>query len=364
MSAPIADEFAGVVGRDHVLIDDTGGYSVDWTRRFGTPGALVVRPGTIDEVRAIVEVCRRRSAAIVPQGGNTGLVGGGVPVDGEVVLSMQRFRSIGEVDRTSRQVTVGAGVTLAALQEVASSAGLRYPVDFGARGSATIGGTVATNAGGINVVRYGMTRQQVVGIEAVLGNGRVVSHLSGLVKDNTGYDYASLLCGSEGTLGLITAVRVRLVAEMPHKVTALVGFDSVADAVQAVGVVCGGSDSVDAAELMLESGVRLVGDAFGVACPFASAVYVLLELSAESDPTETLESLLAGCAGVSNVAVAVDAASRRGLWAIRDEHTAAIGTAGVPRKFDVSVPGEKLAGFVEDVREAVRKVAPITGVVP
>lgn len=351
-------ELAAIVGLDHVLVDDAGTYSTDWTRRYVAGGSLVVRPGTRDEVAAIVNLCRRRRVALIPQGGNTGLVGGGVPMDGEVVLSMRRFDAIGSVDTSSRQVTVGAGVTLSSLQQVAEDVGLRYAVDFGARGSATVGGMVATNAGGINVVRHGMTRSQVVGVEAVLGDGRVLSHLSGLEKDNTGYDLVSLMCGSEGTLGIVTAVRVRLVPQHSHITTVLVGFDSIAHAVAAVGVLCSGLDIIDAAELMLADGVALVADAFDVPVPFDAPVYVLFEASADSDPSEAVESLLVGCHGVTHTAVAVDSRSRRDLWRIRDEHTAAISTVGVPHKFDVTVAVSDLPVFIDRVRGAVGQVCP------
>jgi len=351
-------DLGAIVGTDHAFVDDVGTYSVDWTKRFGAPGAVVVRPGSVDEVVAVVDWCRARSVAVVPQGGNTGLVGGGVPLDGEIVLSTRRLDAIGPVDAVSRQMTVGSGATLAAVQMAAEEAGLRYAVDFGARGSATIGGTVATNAGGVNVLRYGMTRRQVVGLEAVLGDGCVFGHLSGLEKDNTGFDLVSLLCGSEGTLGIVTAARIRLVPRASHVSTSLVGFATMAAAVRAVGVIRSGTDSLDAAELMLDSGARLVGEAFGVGRPFDAPVYVLIEASADHDPSEQIEMLLSGCEGVTDVAVAVDARTRRDLWRLRDEHTAAIGTKGVPRKFDVTVPVGALAEFIEAVTGRVSMASP------
>ena len=358
MTPVLVEALARIVGSDHVFVDDAGTHSVDWTGRFGRPGALVVRPGSTAEVAAVVNLCREHRVAVVPQGGNTGLVGGGVPVEGGLVLSTRRLDRIDAVDRTARQVTVGAGVTLAALQEAATDSGLRYPVDFGARGSATVGGTVATNAGGVNVVRYGMTRRQVVGLEAVLGDGRIVSHLSGLVKDNTGLDYPSLLCGSEGVLGVVTAVRVGLVPVNPHRITALVGFGSVDDAVNAVGAVGSGTDDLDAAEIMLESGVRLVADVAGLPVPFVAPVYVLVEASAVDDPSGTIEALLAGCRGTTATAVSADGPGRRALWRLRDEHTVAIATLGTPLKFDVSVPLGVLAEFVGSVTAGLHRVTP------
>jgi FAD/FMN-containing dehydrogenase len=200
-SASVRWQLTDIVGADHVLVgDDTAAHVVDWTGRFRGTTPAVVRPGSVHEVAAVLDLCGRESIAVVPQGGNTGLVGGGVPLAGELVLSLRRLDVVGEVDTAAAQITVGAGATVESVQVAAAAAGLRYAVDFGARGSATVGGTVATNAGGINVLRYGATRHQLRGIEAVVGTGDVVRRLGGLVKDNTGYDLAGLLCGSEGTL--------------------------------------------------------------------------------------------------------------------------------------------------------------------
>ena len=222
------------VGESAVLTDPdlTEGYSVDWTRRWRSSAPAVVRPATTDEVAALVAAARRHGVALVPQGGNTGLVGGSVPHTGaEVVLSLRRLDDLGPVDVLAGQVTAGAGVTLAALQAHAAAAGLAFGIDTGARASATVGGMIATNAGGVHVVRHGPMRAQVIGVEAVLGTGEVVSRLGGLVKDNTGYDLGQLLCGSEGTLGVVTAARLRLVADEPHVVVALLGVAGVGEAV-------------------------------------------------------------------------------------------------------------------------------------
>ncbi len=359
MSAPTVDELSAIVGAENVLTDQLDRYEVDWTRRYRGRALCVVRPATTDDVARVVRWARRNHVALVPQGGNTGLVGGSVPRGGEVVVSLERMRAIGPVDALSRQVTVGAGATIHDLHEVARAAGLRYAVDFGARGSATVGGSVATNAGGINVVRYGMTRQQIVGVEAVLGNGEVVSHLQGLVKDNTGFDLAGLLCGSEGTLGIVTAVRVRLVVEQPSRVTALVGFTSASHAVSAMAAICGSLDTVDAAELMIRSGVELVGETTGVTSPVGpSAAYLLVECSGVADQSESLGVLLEGLSGTTGVAIAVTPSQRDSLWRLRDEHTPSINTLGPPLKFDVTVPISALADFIESIGDVVERVAP------
>jgi FAD/FMN-containing dehydrogenase len=355
-------ELVDVVGAAHVVTDADvlAAHAVDWTGRFRGHTPAMVRPGSTADVAGVIDVCRRHRVALVPQGGNTGMVGGSVPLAGELVLSTRRLDHVGEVDLAAKQVTAGAGATVHAVQCAAAAAGLRYAVDFGARGSATIGGSIATNAGGINLLRYGGTREQLVGVEAVLGTGHVVSRLAGLVKDNTGYDLTRLLCGSEGTLGVVTAARLRLVDAHEHVVTALVGFASIADAVDAVSAWRRATDVLDAAEIVLDAGVQLVASAFGCPPPFAepSVAYVLVEASAHDDPTDRLSALVAAVPGVQEVAAAHDAARRAALWRYREEHTAAIGTVGVPHKFDVTVPIARLAEFLTDVPAVVAEVDP------
>lgn len=349
-----------IVGPDHVLVgDETAGHVVDWTGRFRGATPAVVRPGSVHEVAAVLDVCRRESLAVVPQGGNTGLVGGSVPLAGELVLSLRRLDAIGEVDTAAAQITVGAGATVESVQAAAAGAGLRYAVDFGARGSATIGGTIATNAGGINVLRYGATRHQLRGIEAVIGTGDVVRRLGGLVKDNTGYDLAGVLCGSEGTLGVVTAARLALVPAVTHRTTALVGFDSVDDAVAA----CAGWRTIpglEALELMLADGVALVRREFDVPSPLAdrASAYVLVEAAGDRDPTDDVAAAVAAAAGIVDAAVATDTGRREALWRLRDEHTPAINRVGIPHKFDVTLPIAGLADAVEEIRRVVLDAEP------
>src|SRR4051794_24453429 len=201
--------FADLVGAEHVLTDPDlkASYETDWTGRFTGRASCVVRPGTTDEVAAVVRACAAEGLQITVQGGNTGLVGGGVPAGGEVLMSLTRLASLGAVDASSSQVTAGAGVTLAALQGAAREAGLDFGVDLAARDSATVGGLIATNAGGIRVLRYGSMRQQVLGLTAVLPDGAVISRMAGLEKDGTGYDLLGLIAGSEGTLAIVTEAR-------------------------------------------------------------------------------------------------------------------------------------------------------------
>ncbi|MEO6125926.1 MAG: FAD-binding oxidoreductase [Ilumatobacteraceae bacterium] len=342
-----------IVGADQVLTDadDRASFETDWTGRFVGSTPAVVRPGSTAEVAAIIDLCRNTGVAIVPQGGNTGLVGGGVPLHGEIVLSLSRLNGIGPVDIEARQVTVGAGAILADVRDAAARAGLAYAVDLGARGSATIGGTIATNAGGINLIRYGGTREQIIGVEAVLGTGETISHLGGLHKDNTGYHLAGLLCGSEGTLGIVTAARLRLVAQHQHRVAALIGFATVEAAIAAVASVRAELDSLEAAEIMLAPGVQLVAETFGLVAPLAGspAVLLLLEVADHDDPTDAFAAVISAIDDVVDAAVATDATRRTALWRFREEHTLAISTLGTPHKLDVTLPISRLAEFMATV---------------
>ena len=342
-----------VVGGNNVLAEDLASYGTDWTGRFIGSPSLVVRPGSTSEVSQVMQLCSKHNVAVVPQGGNTGLVGGTLADDGQIILSTSRINWIGSVDAVSQQISVGAGVTVEQVQEAAKQFGLRYAVDFGARGSATIGGTIATNAGGINVLRYGSTRQQLVGVEAVLPNGDVFEHMTGLLKDNTGYDLASLLCGSEGTLGIVTAARLRLVPRRTRRVTVLLGCNSTEEVVEIVQGMRQQFDSLDAAELFYADGANLVAEAFNMAIPFAAPVYLLVEFSADLDLTSDIERHLAqsNFAGLS--AVAQDDLGRARLWRLREEHTAAISTHGVPHKFDVTVSLSDLANFNNEIRRRI-----------
>jgi FAD/FMN-containing dehydrogenase len=360
MSGPTAAERLRQVVGPQVLDDPEviASYTTDWTGRFVGRTAIVVRPGSSEEVAGVVSVCRELGLALVPQGGNTGLVGGSVPLRGEVVLSTTRLDSAPSVDDLAGQVTVGAGVTLAALQQSAASAGWSYGVDIASRGSATVGGTVATNAGGLHVIRHGDTRAQVVGLEAVLGTGEVLSHLGGLVKDNTGYHWPSLVCGSEGTLAVVTAARLRLIPTAPYKTVALLAFSGVGPALEAAMVLRRALPTLESCELVLSAGVELVCAVSKVALPFheAHAVYLLVEVADQADPTESLARAADAIDHVEDVAVATEPSQRAALWRYREDHTEAINTLGPPHKLDVTLPASSLADFIERVPTVVDTV--------
>ena len=353
---------AAIVGADHVLVDDDlrAGYETDWTGRFTGRAVCVVRPGTTDDVSAVLRVCASAGAKIVVQGGNTGLVGGGIPAGGEVLLSTSRLTGLGEIDVASAQVTAGAGVTLATLQTAARAVGLDVGVDLAARDSATVGGLVATNAGGIRVVRYGSMRAHVLGLEAVLADGSVISRLAGLEKDGTGYDLLGLLTGSEGTLAVVTAVRLKLVPRLTHRAVALLAFDSTASAVAVLPSLRSSLPTLAAAELFYGEGLALVRKHSGLPAPFAveHAAYLLVECADVRDPFDELASAVASFDGLVDANVATDAAGQRALWAYREAHTESISAEGVPVKLDVSVPAGSLASLVARLGPVIADVCP------
>jgi FAD/FMN-containing dehydrogenase len=344
------------VGGSGMLTDPelTEGYSVDWTRRWRGSARAVVRPTTTDQVAALVSAARRHGVALVPQGGNTGLVGGSVPRTGaEVVLSLRRLDALGPVDVLAAQVTAGGGVTLAALQGHAAAAGLAFGVDTGARESATVGGMIATNAGGVHVVRHGPMRAQVVGVEAVLGTGDVVSRLSGLVKDNTGYDLGQLLCGSEGTLGVVTGARLRLVPDEPHVVVAFLGLAGVGEAVSLASELRHDVGGVRALEMMEGDSMRVVASHLGAPPPVASdaGAFLLVEAAGRVDPSAELADAIARCAPSTAAAVGVERLDRERLWRWREAHPEAAAALGVVLKFDVTLPAAAIAEFCAKVSE-------------
>ena len=356
VTAELLRSLGSIVGGAHLLSDDDvrAPYETDWSRRWSGRAAAVVRPGTVEEVGAVLRACGEHGAAVVPQGGNTGLVGAGVPRGGEVVLSLSRFGELGEVDAASMQVSAGAGVTLAALQAHARAGGLDAGMDFAARDSATLGGLTACDAGGVRALRHGTARARIAGLEAVLADGRVVRRMSGLLKDNAGYDLPALLIGSEGTLGVITAVRWRLVARNDARALALIPLAALADAAPLLRAVRPLLPSLDACEFLTDDGLGLVLEHLGVPAPVdpRAPAYVLLEAAAREDPLPELAAAL-DAAGVDDAVIADDTASRERLWRLREAHTEAISAAGVPHKLDVGVPLDALAPFCDAVREAM-----------
>lgn len=352
MTAALVGALRAIVGDAHVLTDADvrATYETDWLRQWHGTTPAVVRPGSVEEVSAVVQACAAAGVAIVPQGGNTGLVGGSVPRDGSVLLSMQRFTSLGDVDLLSGQVTAGAGVTIQALQEHARAAGLDFAVDWGARATATVGGAVNTNAGGSRVVRFGTMRGQVMGLQAVLADGSIVTQLSGLAKETAGPHLPSLLVGSEGTLAIVTAARLRLVPWYRETAAALIACDSLIDAISLLPRLRA-LPSLDAVELLLP-------EALAVACkyltlkppidPASAGAFVMVDCAADRDPSDELLGLLAGEQGVMALGPQRDL-----LYKIRDHVTIAIGALGEPLKLDVAVPVQHLDRLMRRITTAV-----------
>ena len=280
---------------------------------------------------------------------------GQIPLGGELVLSLGRLTAIGPVDPLAAQVTAGAGATLEAVERAAAAAGLSLGIDFGARGTATIGGMTATDAGGAQVLRHGTMRARVAGLEAVLADGSVLSRLSGLEKDNAGYDLPQLLVGSEGTLAVVTAARLRLVPAPRRIVAALLALPDTRAAVALTGRLRRRLPSLRAAELLYQDGLELVCAHRRLAPPFPAPhpVYVLVECGADGDPIDDLAAALDGDEAVLDVAVAEDAERRAALWTYREAHNEAVSAAGVPHKLDVTLPAGAIAPFVDAVRAAV-----------
>ena len=333
-------------GPGHVLVDPdlVGHHEVDWTGRFrGATPAVDAARATPPRSPTCSRVCDGERIAVVPQGGNTGLVGGGVPLHGEIVLSLRRLDALGPGRRRGRPGRLPApGSPSRPCSTTCAVHGLAYGVDLAARGSATVGGTVATNAGGVHVLRWGATRRQVVGIEAVTADGRVLRHLDGLVKDNTGYDLAGLLCGSEGTLAVVTAARLALVPRYTDaRVVALCAFADVATAVAVTAAVRRRVEQLDAAELFLADGLDLVCEVTGRPAPVrrrlsgARAVRGLRARRTRPTPSPPRLATRAGCS--TSPSPPMHRASSE-LWAYREEHTAAINSLGPPHKLDVTLP--------------------------
>ncbi len=353
----LENALAEIVGARHVLSDPEikSSYERDYTGRYEGRARLVVRPGDTGEVADVMAACAREGAAVVPQGGNTGLVGASVPRGGEVVISLKRLGEIGDVDTAVGQVTAGAGATLAALQEAARAAGRDAGLDFAARDSCTLGGVVACDAGGARALRYGTARGRVVGLEAVLADGSVISRLSGLTKDNAGYDFSALLVGSEGTLGIVTRIRWRLAPLLSSRVAVLVPLDSAHEASELLSALQAGAPSLESCDFFLDEGLQLVLEHQRRESPLRTRarVYVLAECAGQVDPTEELAAAL-GAAGVEDALVADDTTSREGLWRLREGHTDAINAPGIPHKLDVGVPLGQLDRFLDTVPGVVK----------
>jgi FAD/FMN-containing dehydrogenase len=350
-----------LLGDAHVLTSgDLSAYEQDWRKRTRGHALAVVRPGSTQQVAEVVKACAKAHVSIVPQGGNTGLVVGSIPDDTgtQVLLSLQRMHAIRAVDADNLTITAEAGCVLQNLQQAAEHAGFFFPLSLGAEGSCTLGGNLATNAGGTQVVRYGNARELCLGLEVVTAQGDVMHSLSGLRKDNTGYDLRHLMIGSEGTLGIITAAIMKLYPMPAARLTAWAAVPSVAHAVKLLGLAHQHLGAgVTGFEMMGQFALRLVDKHYPqLRVPLwqDTPYCVLLENSdseSEAHARQRFEHLLElaledGC--VSDAVVAENLSQARNLWHIRESITLAQAEEGLNIKHDISVPISSIPRFVEE----------------
>jgi FAD/FMN-containing dehydrogenase len=339
---------------------------VEWRGRWKGETPLLVTPRTTAEVAAVVGICAAEGVAITPQGGNTGLVAGQIP-HGEILLSTRKLKAIRDVDPIDDAMVLEAGVTLYEAHQQAAKVGRRFTVGVASEGSCTIGGLISTNAGGTAVLRYGMMREQVLGIEAVLPNGEIWNGLKRLRKDNTGYDLKQLLIGAEGTLGVVTAASLKLHALLASRAVAIVGLASPADAIQLLARAkdeTGGA--VEAFELMGRLGFELtVRNVPGLRDPLPEVHpwYVLIEIaSGEPGVAEAaLERLLANALErglIADAAVAQTETQMKAFWHIREGHSAGQKPEGAVWKHDISVPVSKIPDFIGQANAAIERAFP------
>ncbi|MEN0135881.1 MAG: FAD-binding oxidoreductase [Rhodococcus sp. (in: high G+C Gram-positive bacteria)] len=350
---------AEVVGERFVTVDADvlAARATDHTGRYrGRAGALV-RPADAAEVSAVLGICRRAGVKVTVQGGRTGLEAGTVPEHDDVLLSTERLTAVGAVDRENLRVTVGAGVTLATLRRAAADAGLLFGIDIASRDSATIGGMVSTNAGGLHTVRYGHMSAQVLGLEVVLPDGAIVRRSMRVGAENCGYDLPALWVGSEGTLGVVTTVDLTLHPAPAYRVTALAGFAQLPGLIGAARVVRR-LDGVDAVEMLDGRGLELASSRLGLAVPTELPWYLLVELAGHRDLTGELADALERCDPDDEPAVGIDPAGRARVWAAREAFAEVVGLFGPPLKFDAALPLDTLAAFVTDAAALVASRAP------
>jgi FAD/FMN-containing dehydrogenase len=350
--------------------DDLAPYLRDFRRLYQGATPLVLKPGTLDEVSKILGICNRDEVAVVPYGGNTSYCGGATPDESgsQIVVSLQRMNRVRQLDAANYSMIVEVGCTLAGAQAAAREANRLFPLSLGSEGTAQIGGNLSTNAGGTAVLRYGMMRDLVLGLEVVLADGRVLRALKSLRKDNTGYDVKSLFVGAEGTLGIITAASLKLFPMAADSATALVGIDMPLQALELLTRLrTAAGDQVTSFELMPRIAVELtVKHVPGVANPldFDCAWYLLIELSSPN-PRQGLTALLtaeledAAAAGtVKDALLATSIAQAQAMWKLRESVPEAQRRHGASIKHDVSVPVSAIPQLIERGTILAQSLAP------
>lgn len=360
-----------VVGAKGVILDDADmqGFVVEWRDKFVGKARAVVQPKTTEEVAEVVRICAATKTPLVPQGGNTSLVGGSIPFSGgdEVILSLSRMNSIRNVDPLNGTMTVDAGCVLANLQQAALDVGFHFPLRIGSEGSCQIGGNISTNAGGVQVLHYGNAREQVLGLEVVLPDGRIWDGLTSLRKDNTGYDLKQLFIGAEGTLGIVTGAVVKMYPRPKYTQIALVAIPSVEAAVEFLSLARHMSgDQVTAIELISRYCIDMVvRHVPSVSDPMPTRYdwHLLVELSSSSSPNlkELMEEILEqGLEAeiVLDAIVPASEAQQQKLWNLREEISGAQKPEGGSIKHDISVPVSRFADFIREADIAVAKIVP------
>jgi D-lactate dehydrogenase (cytochrome) len=375
---PLSDDliakFRNIVGDKYALTDaaDIAPYVTEERDLFHGRSPLVLRPASTTEVSEICKLANANKVALVPQGGNTGLVGGQTPHNGEVVISLKRMDRIREVDTASNTMTCEAGVILQVAQQRAAEVDRLFPLSLGAEGSCTIGGNLSTNAGGTTALAYGVAREMALGVEVVLADGRVLNLLSKLKKDNTGYDLRNLFIGAEGTLGIITAAVLKLFPKPRAIETAYVGLASPAQALKLLSLsqneAAGTLTSFEllsgiAVDFSIRHGID-VRDPLSEKHPW----YVLMELSSPRDDARaTLEAILAKALEdeiIGDAVIAANLSQRQAFWKLRDEMSAAQKPEGGSIKHDISVPVAAVPDFLAEADAAVMKLIPGSRSVP
>ncbi|MEY9122899.1 FAD-binding oxidoreductase [Bradyrhizobium yuanmingense] len=374
LAPELIEQFRKIVGDRHAITDptDVEPYVTEERNLFHGRSPLVLRPGSTAEVSAICKLASAHNIALVPQGGNTGLVGGQTPHNGEVVVSLRRLDKIREVDTASNTMTVEAGVVLQIAQARASEVDRLFPLSLGAEGSCTIGGNLSTNAGGTAALAYGVAREMALGLEVVLADGRVLNSLSKLKKDNTGYNLHNLFIGAEGTLGIITAATLKLFPKPRAIETAFVGLKSPAAALKLLTIAQGeAANALTSFELLSELAVDFsVRHGIDVRDPLVEKHpwYVLMELSSPSEDARTpLETILGRAMEeeiVDDAVIAASLAQRGAFWKLRDEMSAAQKPEGGSIKHDISVPVAAVPEFIAEADAAVVKLIPGARPVP
>ncbi|MBC7586354.1 MAG: FAD-binding oxidoreductase [Tardiphaga sp.] len=374
MSPETIARFAAIVGDKYAITAeaDVHQYVTEDRNLFRGTSPLVLRPGSTAEVAAICKLASETRTALVPQGGNTGLVGGQTPYGGEVVLSLRRMDRLRDLDTSSNTMTVDAGMILQNAQARAPEADRLFPLSLGAEGSCTIGGNLSSNAGGTAALAYGVAREMALGLEVVLADGRILNGLSKLKKDNTGYDLRNLFIGAEGTLGIITAATLKLFPKPRSIETAFVGLQSPEAALKLLEIARGeAAGQLTSFELIAAIAVDFsVRHGVGIRDPLSSKHdwYVLMELSSSRDESQgTLEKILErGMEDgiVDDAVIAANLAQRMAFWKLREDISPAQKPEGGSIKHDVSVPVAAVPAFIAEANAAVAKVIPGARPVP